>query len=300
MIDQGFVGNISQEDLNEKGKRKLHHYVPIWFQRGFTDDDGLLWTADKNHGEPQRISPKMLFAENRLNQVRDPDTSDGHPRVMLDGEDAFAELDGDFSRTVRSVLERTAAAAAARHTTVDMDRETRHCLQQFVVMQFLRNHGKWMQKYVAAGEPEHLVKAATINTVLGLHNEPDQPITSTLDSCYLQMAIAPGKGTLILGDEPVCLTVHDYYNNKTRPQAGHGWVGIPLDRRTFVRWGRNVVHRRDKAPLLTLPTRELKDINRTILEQSNRIAGPDRHVIHALLKAHRARHRVGVMTRAAL
>ena len=68
MIDQGFVGNISQEDLNEKGKRKLHHYVPIWFQRGFTDDDGLLWTADKNHGEPQRISPKTLFAENRLNR----------------------------------------------------------------------------------------------------------------------------------------------------------------------------------------------------------------------------------------
>ena len=41
MINQGFVGNISQEDLDEKGKRKLHHYVPIWFQRGFTDDDGL-------------------------------------------------------------------------------------------------------------------------------------------------------------------------------------------------------------------------------------------------------------------
>ena len=54
---------------------------------------GCCGTADKNHGEPQRISPKTLFAENRLNQVRDPDTSDGHPRVMLDGEDAFAELD---------------------------------------------------------------------------------------------------------------------------------------------------------------------------------------------------------------
>ena len=298
MIDQGFVGNISQEDLDEKGKRKLHHYVPIWFQRGFTDDDGLLWTADKNHGEPQRISPKTLFAKNRLNQVRDPDTSDGHPRVILDGENAFAELDGVFSRTVRSVLERT--AAAARHTTVDMDRETRQCLQQFVMMQFLRNHGKWMRQHVAAEEPEHLAKAATISTVLGLHNEPDPKITSMLDLCCLQMAIAPGKGTLILGDEPVCLTVHDYYSNKTRPQEGHGVVGIPLDRRTFVLWSRSVVHRRDKAPLLMLSTRGLKDINRTILEQSNRIAGSDRHVIHALLKAHRARHRVGVMTRAAL
>ena len=158
MIEQEYVGNISQEDLDKKGKRKRHHYVPIWLQKGFTDDDGLLWTADKNQGEPKRIGPKILFAENRLNQVRDPDTSDRQPRVMLDGEDAFSELDGVFSRTVRSVLERTVTAAAARRTIVDMDRGTRRCLQQFVVMQFLRNNGKWMPKYIAEGESEHLVK----------------------------------------------------------------------------------------------------------------------------------------------
>ena len=122
MIEQECVGNISQEDLDEKGKRKRHHYLPIWLQKGFTDDDGLLWTADKNQGEPKRIGPKILFAENWLNQVRDPDTSDGQLRVMLDGEDAFSELDGVFSRTVRSVLERTVTAAAARRTIVDMDR----------------------------------------------------------------------------------------------------------------------------------------------------------------------------------
>ena len=214
MSEQEFVGNTTQADLAEKGNRSLHHYVPIWLQKGFADDDGLLWTAEKNHGELKRISPKILFAEKRLNQVRDPDTYDGQLRVMLDGEDAFSELDGIFSRTVRSLLERTATAAAARRTTVDMDRGTRRCLQQFVVMQFLRNHGKWTPKYIAAGEPEHLVKAAAIRAVLGLHNEPDARITTILDSCCLQLAIAPGKGTLILGDEPVCLTVHDHYNNR--------------------------------------------------------------------------------------
>ena len=278
MSGQGFVGNITQEELNEKGKRKLHHYVPIWFQRGFTDDDGLLWTADKNHGELRCTRPRVLFAENFLNQVRDPDMNDGHPRVMLDGEDAFAELDGIFSCAGRSVLERTATAAAARRTTVDLDPETRYRLQQFVLMQFSRNHGKWMQQYIAAGEPEHLVKAATINTVLELYNNPDPGIMSILDSCCLQLAITSNEGTLILGDEPVCLTVHDYYNNRTRPQEGHGVAGLPLSRRTFVFWSRSVVHRRDKAPLLTLSARGLKDINRTILEQSNRIAGSDRHV----------------------
>ena len=90
MIEQEFVGNATQEDLDKKRKRKLHHSVPVWFQKGFTDDDGLLWTADKNQGEPKRVNPRMLFAENWLNQVRDPDTSDGQLRVMLDGEDAFS------------------------------------------------------------------------------------------------------------------------------------------------------------------------------------------------------------------
>ena len=289
MIEQERVGNISQEDLNEKGKRKRHHYVPIWLQKGFTDDDGLLWTADKNHRELKRIGPKSLFAENWLNQVRDPDTSGGQLRVMLDGEDAFSELDGVFSRTVRSVLERTATAAAARRTIVDLDRETRRCLQQFVVMQFLRNHGKWMRKYIAEGESEHLVKAATIRAVLALHNEPDVGTTSIFDSCCLQMAIAPGEDTLILGDEPVCLTVHDYYNNKTGPQEGHGVFGMPLDRQIFVFWIRGFLRYRDRVFLFRLSRRGLKDINRTILQQSNRIAGSDRHVIHALLEAHRVR-----------
>ena len=162
MIEHGFVGNISQEELDARGKRKLHHYVPVWLQMGFADDEGLLWTADKNRGEPKRVSPKVLFAENRLYQVRDADSSDGPPRVMLDAEDAFSEADGVFAGTVRSVLERTAAAAAAGRTTVEVDSGTRRSLRQFLMMQFLRHPGKWMSKYIAAGEPEHLVKAATM------------------------------------------------------------------------------------------------------------------------------------------
>ena len=98
MIEQEYVGNISQEDLDEKGKRKRHHYVPRWLQKGFTDDDGLLWTADKKQGEPKRISPKNLFTENRLNQVQDPNTSDGQLRMMLDGEDAFSERETMWKR----------------------------------------------------------------------------------------------------------------------------------------------------------------------------------------------------------
>ena len=291
MTEHGFVGNVSQEYLDARGKRKLHHHVPVWFQKGFADDEGLLWTAHKNRGEPRRTNPKVLFAENRLYQARDPNSSDGLPRVMLDAEDAFSEADGVFSHTVRIVLQRTAASAVAGRETVEVDTGMRRSLRQFAMMQFLRHPGKWMSKYLAAGEPEHLVKAATIFAIIGLHNEPDERVTSILDSCSLEMAIAPSGGTLLLGTDPVCTTVHDYYNNKTGPQQGHGVVGVPLDQKTFVLWRRSVRRSCDTVPVWRLTTQGLKDVNRTILEQSERIAGSDKYVIHALLKAHRARHR---------
>ena len=94
-----------------------------------------------------------------------------------------------------------------------------------------------------------------------LHEEPDPTTTSIFDSCCLQMAIAPREGTLILGDEPVCLTVHDYYSNKTGRQEGHGVVGMPLDRQTFVLWRRGALGSRDKVSLFRLSRRGFKDIN---------------------------------------
>ena len=106
------------------------------------------------------------------------------------------------------------------------------------------------------------------------------------------MAIAPSGGTLVLGTDPVCVTVHDYYNNKTGPQEGHGVVAVPLDRQALVLWRRSVRRSRDTVSVSKLTTQGLKDVNRTVLEQSERIAGPDKHVIHALLKAHRARRRI--------
>lgn len=291
MTENRFVGNISQEELDARGKRKLHHYVPVWWQMGFTDGQGLLWTADKNRGEPRRVSPKVLFAKNRLYQVRDADSSNRPPRVMLDAEDAFCEADRVFVSTVRSVLERTATAAAAGHTTVEVDSGARRNLWQFLIMQFLRKLGKCTSKYIEAGEPKHIVRAAELRAVLGLYDEPDPRTTSILDSCCLEMAIAPSGGTLVLGTDPVCGTVHNYYNNKTRPQEGHGVVGVPLDRQTFVLWRRGR-RSRDTVSVSRLTTQGLKDVNRTVLEQSERIAGPDKHVIHALLKAHRARRRI--------
>ena len=91
-----------------------------------------------------------------------------------------------------------------------------------------------------------------------------------LNKLNLSVARTPDSETLILGDDPVCLTVHDYYNNKTRPQEGHGVVGMPLDQRTFILWHSGAPDRHNETSLTRLTNRGVRDINRTILDQSNR------------------------------
>ena len=82
MSEQEFIGNTSQADLDEKGKCKLHHYVPIWLQKGFADDDGLLWTADKNHGELKHIEPQEAVRRDTV----ESSSRSGHERWATAGD----------------------------------------------------------------------------------------------------------------------------------------------------------------------------------------------------------------------
>ena len=109
-------GNISREELNKLALRQRHHYVPIWLQNRFTDDDGYLWHADKREDDepPKRTPAKVLFLKKRMYQVRDPDTHE----LILDAEDAYSEMDSISAQAVRTILEATATAEAAHRSTV--------------------------------------------------------------------------------------------------------------------------------------------------------------------------------------
>ena len=151
-------GNISREELNKLAPRQRHHYVPIWLQRGFTDDNGELWHADKRKDyKPKSTPPKALFVKNRMYQVRDPDTDE----LILDAEDAYSEMDDISAQAVKTILKATATAEAAHHSTVKIVPDIRHKLAILALTQSLRNLDKWehlIKKYVAAGEREHLAQ----------------------------------------------------------------------------------------------------------------------------------------------
>ena len=282
-------GNASREELNKLALRKRHHYVPVWLQNGFTDDNGELWHADKRKDDvPKSTPPRVLFRKKRMYQVRDPDTHE----LILDAENAYSEMDSIFAQAVRAILEATATTEAAHRSTVEIALGVRGELAILALTQSLRNLDKWehlIRKYIAAGEPEHLAQIALRRVTVAAPTEPDQEVVTHLNKLNLSVARAPKSATLILGDDPVCLTVHDYYNNKTGPQEGHGVVGMPLDQRTFVLWHRGAPDRHNETRLTRLTKRGVRDINRTILDQSNRIAGPDKRSIEALLRAERRR-----------
>lgn len=287
MTEQRY-GNISREELNKLASRQRHHYVPIWLQSGFTDDDGYLWHADKREGVLKRTSPKDLFLKKRMYQVRDPDTHE----LILDAEDAYSKLDSIFANAVKAILKATATAETAHCSTVETSPDIRGELAILAVTQSLRNLDKWEHlttKYVAAGEKEHLVQVSLRRVAVAFPREPDQEMVNRLNKLSLRVGKVPESATLILGDDPVCFTVHDYYNNKTRPQEGHGVVGMPLNQKTFILWQPGAPDRHNETPLMKLTNQGVRDINRTILDQSNRIAGPDKRSIDALLRAERRR-----------
>ncbi len=282
-------GNISREELNKLAVPQRHHYVPIWLQRGFTDDNGKLWHADKRkYHIPKSTPPKNLFLKKRMYQVRDPDTHE----LILDAEAAYSELDSISAHAVKTVLKATATAEAAHRSMVEIDPDMRRELAILALTQSLRNLDKWeylIKKYVAAGEREHLAQFSLRRVAVAAPREAGQEVVTHLNKLNLSVARTPESATLILGDDPVCLTVHDYYNNKTRPQEGHGVVGMPLDQRTFILWHPGAPDRHNETSLTRLTNRGVRDINRTILDRSNRIAGPDRRSIEALLQAERRR-----------
>jgi len=81
-------------------KSSRHHYIPEFFIKNFTDDDGFLYVYNKieNRISNKKRSPKSLFFEMDRNTV---DFS-GHQLDNL--ENLYADLDSKISRHVQNVL----------------------------------------------------------------------------------------------------------------------------------------------------------------------------------------------------
>jgi hypothetical protein len=73
---------------------KLHHYVPQFYLRRFTNSKGRFWVWDKKTDRIFQSTPKAVAAELNFYKLTDADRSNGDPMMM---ERHFSELESDVA-----------------------------------------------------------------------------------------------------------------------------------------------------------------------------------------------------------
>jgi Protein of unknown function (DUF4238) len=78
---------------------RKHHYVPVFYQRGFSDPDGLLWRYDRNSGEYKQLPPKVNCREEDLYAVQ---RSDGTWDRRIE-TDVLRHIDEAAAKVIRNL-----------------------------------------------------------------------------------------------------------------------------------------------------------------------------------------------------
>src|ERR1022692_68106 len=78
---------------------KKHHYVPVFYQKGFADAEGLLWVYDRKLKTYKHLSPKVICRAEDLYAVR-PDNA---PRDRRIETDVLSPIDGHTAPIIRKL-----------------------------------------------------------------------------------------------------------------------------------------------------------------------------------------------------
>lgn len=89
---------------------RKHHYVPQFYLRGFTGDDGKLLATDRPSGKTFRTNPKNVAAQRDFNTV---DIEDLDPQIV---ERGLAEFEGEIAPALERIK-------AAKSLAVKEDRD---------------------------------------------------------------------------------------------------------------------------------------------------------------------------------
>lgn len=112
---------------------KLHHYVPQFHLRRFTDAAGRLWLWDRDRDRIFPARPKGIAAENNFYWL-DVLAEQGHDPLAM--EKQFAGLEGDPARITDQWLGWLAGIAPGN--TIEIPDVNREIISLYVALQFLR------------------------------------------------------------------------------------------------------------------------------------------------------------------
>ncbi len=106
------------------GEARKHHYVPVFYQNHFTNENGLLIVYDRKRQTYQELHPRSICHQSDLYATR---PLDGRPRDRRMETNILSDFDG-----------KSAAAIQELESLNPPRPETQACLAVFAALQFLR------------------------------------------------------------------------------------------------------------------------------------------------------------------
>jgi Protein of unknown function (DUF4238) len=112
---------------------KLHHYVPQFYLRRFTDTNGLLWVWNKLGDVTFGTNPARVAAETNFYRMQEFEVSGHDPNTM---EKQLSELEGQVSLITGQWLERFSTQAL--DTQIQIPASNREIVALYIAVQYLR------------------------------------------------------------------------------------------------------------------------------------------------------------------
>ncbi len=118
---------MSQAQTAPKSNKRIrrHHYLPVFYQRRFTDPRGLLWMHDLEQNKAKHLHPRAALAIENFNTI---ETNAGASDAI---ERGLAEIDGEGATALRRIEQGFWPAFG----------EVREALSMFIAFQLTRGPG---------------------------------------------------------------------------------------------------------------------------------------------------------------
>ncbi|HLK20916.1 MAG TPA: DUF4238 domain-containing protein [Bryobacteraceae bacterium] len=209
---------------------KKHHYVPVFYQKGFADAEGLLWVYDRKLKNYKHLHPNVMCRAEDLYAVR-PDNAPKDRRIETD---ILSPIESDAAPIIRKLVpgialseEETAKLAffiALQRTRLPsfgraVSKMQEVNMEQLMRIQFanvdrattaLNELAAWTSEKVDI-EPESMVKAvlndeikitATERPFLEAMFEQAKTLTKWMGRAHWSFLVAPASHPFILCDHP--------------------------------------------------------------------------------------------------
>jgi len=310
----GTTSTMNDKPTELRAQRRLakpprkHHYVPVFYQKKFTNSEGLLWVYDRQIGSYKQLHPDVICFKKDLYSVRHPggeaDTRmETQVLCLVDasGNSGMRELETNlnfsaeaaqqvaffmafqftrlpsFNRAISAILENM-AEEIARVTFANVERA------KAVIARYTAETGKSVpvsaESMVEAIKGKHLRMVATKVPFLTNMVKQAETLSHVIIDLRWEILVAPADTGFIISDSPVAVV----------PPRGSNQVGflipgtikyLPLNRNLCLR----VSERGQFFRRRNIDKESVRIINLNVAANSERfIMAPDKAQLEAIVQ----------------